>query len=202
MGNIDRPFGFEPYGPVIRQQLYTIPTAPTINVCIGDAVQSGGLITSTPFGYKLSIEDGSVPDGDAGLLGVITAVFDENMDIPSAKYIAPGATGNSTIAGYVMVADSPDQLYIIQEDADGNAIDLAEGGLNADLISSALCAPDSTTGLSTQEIDSSSAASSASLQLKLIRPHDDDTPADDSDVGCRWIVQINEHLYGDTIAGI
>ena len=101
-----------------------------------------------------------------------------------------------------MVADHPDQQFICQEDAGGNAIDLAEGSMNADIVSATLCAPDTVTGLSTQELDSDTAANSAALQCKMMGPYQHDTPADDSDVGCRYIVQFNEHYWGDTIAGI
>lgn len=199
MSNIDRPFGFQPYGPVLRAQLYAVNTAPTINVYHNDLVRAGGSFVSTPSGYLLMIEDGSVPDGEANILGSVLAVFDEKFD--PVSYIAAGETGNGTIAGYVMVADHPDQLFIAQEDADSNAIDLAEGGMNADIVSVALCAGDTTTGISKQEIDSSSAAVTAALNVKLLHPHFADTPAVDSDVGCRYVVLINEHHYKAAVAG-
>lgn len=200
MSNTDRPFGFQPYGPILRTNLYCVITAPTINVFHNDLVVAGGVNTSTPHGYMMAIEDAQVPDGYAGILGSVVAVFDENMD--PVKYIAAEEAGNGTIAGYVMVADSPDQLYIAQEDAVTNAITAAEGSMNANIISVALCAGTNKTGISTQEIDSDTAANTAALQVKLLRPHEADTPADNDDVGCRYICQINEHYWGDTIAGI
>jgi hypothetical protein len=117
------------------------------------------------------------------------------------KYIAAAEAGNGTIAGYVMVADHPQQMFIAQEDAGGNAITLVEGSMNADIVSVALCAGNSTTGVSKQEIDSSTAAATAALNVKLYGPHPDDTPANDS-YHCRYICTINEHYWGDTIAGI
>ena len=199
MATIDRRFGFEPYGPVLRQRLYSVITAPTINVYHNDLVLAGGVFTTTPQGYMQSIEDGSVPDGNPGLLGSVLSVMDEDMN--PLSYIAAARAGNSTIAGYVMVADHPDQQFVAQEDADSNAITLAEGSMNADMISVALCAGDTKTGISRQEIDSDTAAATAALQIKLFAPHPHDTPANDS-YWCRYICQINEHYYGDTIAGI
>lgn len=199
MATVDAPTGFAPYGEVLRAQLYAINTAPTINVFHNDIVAAGGAFVSTPHGYMMIIEDGSVPDGNAALLGSVLAIFDENMD--PTRYIAAGATGDGTIAGYVLVADHPQQMFIAQEDADGNAIDLVEGSMNADIISVALCAGDTTTGISTQEIDSSTAATTAALNVKLYQPHPDDTPANDS-YHCRYICTINEHYWGDTIAGV
>jgi hypothetical protein len=200
LSSTDAAFGFRPYGPVLRARLYAINTAPTINVCKFDIVKAGGAIVSTPLGYKQIIEDGSVPDGGTALLGSVLGVYD-STNFP-VNYIAPAAAGNGTIAGYVLVADHPDQLYIAQEDGDSNAIDLAEGSMNADIICATLCAPDSNTGLSTQEIDSTSAATTASLSLKLMEPHQDDTPATDATPNSRWICQINAHFYGDTIVGV
>lgn len=198
--NIDRPFGFQVWGNLIRTNLYAVQTAPTINVYHNDVVVAGEAFVSTPHGYMMYIRDSAVPDGVAGILGSVVAVFDEKMD--PVPYIAAEEAGNSTIAGYVLVADSPDQLFIAQEDADGNAIDLAEGAMNADIVSTTLCAGNSTTGIGKQEIDSDTAANTAALQVKLVHPHQADLPATDADVGCRFIVQLNEHYYGDTMAGI
>ncbi|MEA2066545.1 MAG: hypothetical protein U9O65_05545 [Thermotogota bacterium] len=195
---LDRPFGFEVWDELIRSNLYAVPTAPTIGIYHNDIVRHGGAHLSTAKGGHLPIvEDGAVPDGNAALLGTVLAIFDENMD-PVSRII-PAETGDSTVAGYVMVADSPDQLFVAQEDSDSNAITLTEGGQNADLVSVALCAGTATTGISTQEIDSDTAGTGAALNLKIVRPHPKDTPTEDY---CRYIVQINEHYYGDTMAGL
>lgn len=202
MASKDRRMGFQPYGELLRQTLYAVQTAPTINVYHGDIVRHGGTALATSFGTLPIIEDGSVPDGAGNgpyLLGSVTAIFDENMD--PVQYIAAAEAGDSTVAGYVMVADHPDQRFLAQEDGEGNAIDLNEVGLNADIISVALCAGDSNTGISRQEIDSSSAATTAALDLRLHYPHPDDTVADDTDHYARWIVSINAHYYGRNALG-
>jgi len=200
MSSVDAAFGFEPYDVVLRSQLYAVITAPTINVCVKDIVVHGSTLVATPTGYLAAIEDGSVPDGDPQILGGVIGCYDENMK--PLQYIPAARTGNGTIAGYVMVADHPDQLWIAQEDGDTNAIDLAEAGMNIDLISAALCAPNSFTGLSTQELDSTSAANTEALQFRLLWPHEDDTPAVDASPNSRWIVRANEHFYSATQAGL
>lgn len=201
MSPYDAPFGFVPYGAVLRVQRYAVNTAPTINVCVGDLVVAGGAIVSTPKGYLGDIADAAVPDGAAALLGSVVAIEDE--DGAPLSYIAATRAGNGTIAGYVMVADHPSQLFLAQEDGGTNAIDLAEGQMNADIICAALCAPgDTTYPRSTQQIDSDTAATTAALQVKLIRPHEDDTPANDTNCYCRWVCTINEHFYDGTIAGV
>ena len=200
MSAYDAPFGFRPYGELLRVQRYAVNTAPVINVCIGDLVEAGGAVVSTPKGYLMDIQDANVPDGNAALLGAVVAVEDETgCPIP---YIAATRVGNGTIAGYIMVADHPDQIFIAQEDGADNAIDLAEGSMNADIVSATICAPNASTYISTQQIDSSTAANTAALQIKLICPHPDDTPAVDATPYCRWICTINEHYYDGTIAGV
>lgn len=195
----DAPFGFQPYDSVLRANLYAVQTAPTIGVYHFDLVQHGGTALSTKFGVLPIIEDGSVIDGDAQLLGSVIAIFDENM--APAKYIAAAEAGDGTVAGYIMVADHPDQLFLAQEDGATNAIDLNETGYNADVICVALNAGSSTTGLSTQQIDSDSAANTEALQVRLVKPHEDDTVADDSNPYARWVVMINEHFFGATKGG-
>jgi len=201
MANLDRPAGFTPYGCTIRKRVYAVNTAPTINLSVGDMVEPGGAQVLTPKGYKMDVVDGAVISGSsAQLLGPILGCQSETGD--TLKYIAAGRVGNSTIAGYITVADHPDQLFIGQEDAGGNAIDLAEGGMNVDIIPGTLNAVDSVTELSTQELDSDTAATTDTLHMRIIEPHPDDIPADDSDVGCRYICQINTHFYGSHTTAI
>ena len=198
--SVDSAFGFQPYGEVLRVGIYAVATAPTINVYHNDIVVHGGTGAQTPHcGYLPIIEDGSVPDGSAQILGSVVAIMDHDMK--HVPYIAAAATGNGTIAGYVMVADHPQQMFIAQEDGDTNAIDVAEIGFNIDLISVALCAGDSNTGLSTQELDSTTAANTEALQFRIVKPHEDDTIADDTQANARWVVIPNEHFYGATKAG-
>lgn len=197
--NTDAPFGFAVHGPLLRERLYAVNTEPVIHIYHNDIVIAGGAIVSTPAkGYLMDIADAAVPDGTAGILGAVTAIFDENM-MP-VSYIAATEEGNGVIAGYVMVADHPDQEFIAQEDGTTNAIDLADGSQNVDVVSVTICAGDTNTGISTQELASDTISANV-LQIKLIRPHERDLPADDTDIGCRWICQINEHFYGDTIVG-
>lgn len=194
--SIDAAFGFQPYENVLRAQLYAVATAPTINIFHNDIVVHGGTGVSTPIGYLPIIEDGSVPDSDTHILGTVLAVFDHQM-YPT-KYIAPATVGNGTIAGYVLVADHPDQLFIAQEDGETNAIDLAEMGNNIDLIAGTLCAGNTNTGIGKMELDSNTAATTAALQFRLIKPFEDDTPADDTNHYARWVVAVNEHFFNST----
>lgn len=198
--NVDRPFGFQVWGELLRTNLYVVTTAPVINIFHNDLIVAEGTFLSTPYGYMTVIADAAVPASTAPALGAVVAIFDEDM-FP-VKYIAATEVGDGAIAGYLLIADHPMQLFVAQEDADGNAIDLNEGSMNADIVATTLALGDTATGVSKMEIDSDSAGNGAALMVKLVHPHPHDLPATDTDVGCRFIIQINEHYYGDTIAGI
>ena len=203
MASTDAPSGFQVYGECLRERLYAVVTAPTIGFYVGDVVMHGGSSVASKWGTLPYVEDGAVVDGVANaekLLGAVTACFDENMD--PCQYIAVAEVGDGTIAGFVLVADHPNQLFIAQEDGGGNAIDLAEVGQNADIVSVTNSVGSNYTGISTQEIDSDTASANAELDVKLHFPHPDDTVANDTDCHARWIVSINAHFYSGENAGL
>ena len=194
---VDAAFGFQPYGNVLRSNLYAVQTEPDIGVYHNDIVVHGGTGLSTLMGYLPIIEDGSVPDSDDHILGSVLEIFDEDM-MPVA-YIAASEAGNAVIAGYVTIADHPNQLFIAQEDGVGAAIDADDMGENCDLIAVADCAGNTDTGISTMELDSSDATTDATGQFKIIRPHEDDTIDVDATPNNRWVVAVNEHFFHDVV---
>ena len=204
MSSVDAPMGVQLYGDCLRARFYAVLTAPTINVFHNDIVMHGGTgVATAKKGTLVAIEDGAVVDGVANtqkLLGAVIGVYDENM-FP-VKYIAAAEVGDGTVAGYVLVADHPNQLFIAQEDGTTAAIDLADIGQNADIQSAALSAGNTYTGISTQEIASDTVAATAALDLKLHFPHPDDTVGDDTNCHCRWICSINTHFYDGFNAGL
>lgn len=206
MANTDWAFGFQPWGKVLSKNIYAVTTAPSINIHPGDIVGISGTYDLTPHhGYLQSIYDADTIDGQDNLLGVVLACFDEKYD--PVSYIALSEAGNGTIAGYVLVADDPHQLYVGREDFDTNAIDVTEAAYNCDIVSPANNVGNTTTGRSKQMIDSTSAAVTATLNIKLLFPHPDDvnlvaddTPGASADEGARWIFQINEHYLNQSQA--
>ena len=92
------------------------------------------------------------------------------------------------------VLDDPNQLFIIQSDED---IVQADFGKNADVV---VGSGSTTTGVSAMELDSSTIATTAALNLKLIGIYD--TPENALGNFCQVVVKINEHLYGSAgVAG-
>jgi len=201
MANKDAPFGFKPWGPVLRANLYAVPTAPTINICVGDAVMEDLTdVISAKLGLGHAVYDAAVPtttEGDTRqYLGVVLAVFDEKLD--PVQYLAPAEAGDATTAGYVLVADHPDQLFVAQMDG---ALTAANIGYHYEITSVALCAPNSRTGLSTQEVASAGANVTATIPLKILSqayPDEDSYAA----AGCRVVVQFNPdcHMFGSGTA--
>ena len=205
-------FGFQPYLNLLRASYYAIVTAPVVNYFHGDIVGLEGALVLTPkMGYLPQLYDDGVIDGIDNLIGSVLALFNEDMD--PVKRILATTVGNSTIAGYALIADHPDQLFVGREDFATNALDTAEGSNNANIVSETLSLPtvepQLTNGTSTQMIDSSSAATTAALNLKLYGPHPndvdlvaDDTPGSSSDEGARYICSITEHYYtSPSVAG-
>lgn len=202
MANTDAPFGFKPWGTVLRANLYPVQTAPTINVMVQDMVH-GALtsIASARLGYAPIIEDANIipatPGDDAKIMGAVLSCFDENM-VPT-PYIAAGEVGDGTTAGYVLLADHPDQMFYAQEDGDTNAIAAADLMLNFDIYSPALSAGTTSTGISLQEIDSDSHNTTVTIALKVIKMA---FPLQDTigSAGCRWVVQVNHaaHFLGSS----
>ena len=186
MANTDYAFGFIPYDNVIRQGLYVVPTLPTIGIFKNDLlvadISTGAL--ATPFGYMPPVLDDAQPSDETKILGSVLSVFDEDMN--PLSYIEALRAGDDTIAGYVMIADHPDQQFVAQANS---ALGVNAVGDNADISG---VAGNTTNGISKAEIHTEIGGQG---NLLLIKPHELD---DVTLTNCRWIVQIAEHYYGGT----
>lgn len=202
MATTDARFGMIPYGPMKEDacQMFSIVTSCATAYFRGDVVEAGGASLLTPDMGNL-LQCVVEADGAAGsLLGPVIALFDEEMTPVTS--IAASEAGNSTIAGYALVCVDPYQRYIMQEDGDTESIEAAAIGLNAECI--ATHAGDTTTGRSGMEIDSSSKATTATLAVKLLGVHPEDTLSTDGAAGthCRFIVMINSAHVAPNVAGV
>ena len=190
------PFGLVPWGPVLRANYYAIVTSNAVAMRIGDMVESVGAGVSTPmFGVlqKCITEE----TGAAGtIIGAVIGLMD-HTGFPVTT-IPVTTVGNGTIAGYALVADHPDQTFLAKEDGDTSSIVLNDIGLNADMISTETPIAGNNYA-STMEIDSSSVAVTATLALKILGVHPDDTVDTTNTAGrhSRFIVKINASYSGD-----
>jgi hypothetical protein len=116
----------------------------------------------------------------AGRITGVVVGFDPNPTINAAGY------GAASTAFYVLVADDPALLFEIQEDSVGGALAATSVGLNADLIAASGSAATKQSGFM---LDSSTAATTATLQLRIIQLEQraDNVIGDNA----KWLVAIN-----------
>jgi hypothetical protein len=169
MAKTSAPFGFKPWENVLRARWYAVQTAPTINIMVQDLVCAGVIgIINKKFGLLLIVEDANIipaTPGDASLiLGSVLECADENMD--PISYIAAGRVGDGTTAGFVLVADHPDQTFQAEIDA---AVTAANLDLHYEIGSPSLSAGNTTTGLSKQYIVTSGANTTNTIPLILFK---------------------------------
>jgi len=194
MANLDRPMGLQVYGPLLRTGTYAIVTAPAVAVYHNAMVETVSTGIASKYGNWTSV----IPENEGAaytIVGSVVAIFNEKMD--PVKYIAASAVGDSTVAGYVEVADHPEQLFVAQEDSASSAVcGIADAGQNAEMAGTS---GNTSTGISTAEISTASVSATATYALQLLYPHPDD---DNTLVNCRWICKINTHYTRTGIAGV
>ena len=194
MANLDRAYGLEPVEMNLGAHLYGIVTSNSGAIYLQSLVEHNGTAYATKKGSGIpgcAIEE----TGAAGsLLGSVLACFDHNLD--PLLYIPDATTGDGIVAGYVLVTDHILQRYTAQEDSGGNSITKTEIGWNADMAGTG---GSTITGISTMEIDSDTAANTATLAVKLLEVHPADT-AESSN--CRFIVMINAHHNAANVVGV
>jgi hypothetical protein len=190
MANTDAPFGFQPYGPVLGAEWYPVVTAYATAVYVGDwmEITNTGLVCAVFDGdTRMSVEiDATGAAGDE--IGAVLAVMDYKGD-PLA-YLPATTTGDSVVAGYVLIADHPMQQFLVQEDGVTTPIAAASVGLNVAIISTH--AGSTYTGRSKQEIDSDSVNTTNTLALRVLKSYKGDTVGS---ANCRWIVQPNPNAH-------
>lgn len=109
--------------------------------------------------------------------------------------VAAEYSAASTAKTDFLVYDHPDQKYTVQDDGDTTAMTEASVALNADLV---VTTGDTSTLRSLHEIDSSSAATTNTLAVKILglHPVEDRSFASAAGSPRKWIVKINSHQLG------
>lgn len=97
---------------------------------------------------------------------------------------------------YIFYVPVQNMLFEIQEDSDGNALDADSVGSNASFTAES---GNTTTGLSTIELDSDTAANTGTLSLQIVEMVD----RDDNEIGdnAKWLVRFNDIQFANQIAG-
>jgi hypothetical protein len=190
MANNDAPRGFVPvsnaYGApwTGAPRRYYIASGEAYNLFIGDPVALSG--SGDAFGVPgiVRATAGAGSSAGDGPVGVVVGFENLTSDNLSRTYRLSG------VAGYVLVIDDPNALYEIQEDSVGGAISVDSIGLNANFI---IGTGNTATGTSAVELDSNTAAVTATLDCRIIGI----SPRIDNEVGdfAKWLVKLNNHPH-------
>lgn len=203
MANADTPFGLRAVGHSRggsggNVTAYYVPSSYATALFPGDPVVITGTsntaevsapgIGTMPAGTMAEVNKATAGSGNR-ISGVIVGVA-ADLDGLSRRYL-PASTG-----GVVLVNDDPATEFEIQAD---EAINAADVGLNAALVYTNT--GDTVTGQSGAELDGSTKATTAGLQLRILRivPRTDNE-AGSSEVKC--IVRINQHTSALAGAGV
>ena len=190
MANIDKAFGLRAIGNLSatgaqKQYGYEIADDQAGTIFQGDLVAlSAGFITKF------------LPATHTAAVGVFNGCnyIDPTTGKPTFKNYYPGSV--NITAGKIIadVIDDPNQLFLVQCDAGFVAADV---GKNADVVGTG---GSTTTGISSMELNSSTLATTAALNLKVVGLYTDVN--NEFGTNAVVVVKINEHVYGSTgVAG-
>lgn len=190
MANIDKPYGLRAMGNLSatgsqKQFGYEIADNQT------GAIFKGDLVTLFD-GYIVKF----APATHTAAVGVFNGCnyIDPTSGKPTWSNYYPGSVNITAGIIEADVIDDPNQLFTIQADED---IEQEDIGKNADVVGTG---GSTTNGLSSMELDSSTIANTAALNLKIVGVFK--TPGNALGDYCQVVVKINEHLYGSTgVAG-
>jgi hypothetical protein len=190
MANNDKAFGLRPLGNLAgtgAQKQYGYEIADNQ----AGAIFQGDLVVLKD-GYILQFD----PATHTAAVGVFNGCFynDPTTQKPTWKNYYPGSINITQGKIVADVLDDPSQMFIIQNDGTSAATDY---GLNADIV---VGTGNTTTGLSANELDTSTIATTAALNLKIIGLWD--VPNNAVGANAVVVVIINEHSYGSAgVAG-
>ncbi len=191
MANTDAPFGLRParsaHGQSYNGRInkYYVDSGYGTALFVGDPVKLSG---SADADGVPGVQQGAA--GDA-LCGVIVGIEPDYGGDLGRLYL-PASTG-----GYVYVMDDPAAEFEIQEDSDGGALAATNVGQNANII---VGSGNTSTGRSGVELDSSTAATTATLPLQILGL----SKRVDNEIGdnANWRVKINKHQFANARTGV
>lgn len=203
MANVNSPFGLKaiksPSGD-LRFNKYYIPASYGTALFVGDPViKTGTSNDATTVTGVQSYEAGTLPEvnkataGDTNLVTGVIIGFEANPD----NLNRPANYNPASTEAVAIVADNPDQLFEIQDDASAT-LDKDVIGLNANLVYTT--AGDTNTGLSGANLDATTPNTTATFQLKILRL----IARADNELGnnAKYLVKINQHTEATGTAGI
>lgn len=198
MANTDAPYGLRPvqyaWGAPYdgRCRAYIAPSTYATALFIGDPVIITGTSNTTAV---RGFPPGVLPEinragGTAQLTGVIVGF----LPLAGSESTVYGAASTTRIA---LVADNPQLLFAIQDDASGT-LAVTDVGLNAQIVFTT--SGSIYTGLSGAELDATTPATTATFPLRIISLYD--TPNNEVGTSAQWLVSANAHTYATGTLGL
>lgn len=201
MANTDAPFGLRVLGRCLRITPYYILASYGTALFKGDPVIKVGTANTArvDFPGTAGMNPGTMPTINKATAGDGNAITGVIVDFaPSPNLGLQYQYNPASTERVALVADHPDQEFLIQSDTTGLAA--ADVGLNAVLIYTH--SGSTTTGLSGVELDTTSDVPAADLsnQLTILRLWN----SEDNETGawCKAVVKINQHTEADNVIGI
>ena len=137
------------------------------------------------------------------IVGSIVGFADDSFGVLPNPYLAAnpnfGYTVNSAGLVKVLVADDPNQHFIIEEDTGGTALDAQSVGAGASFTYIGTTG-NTTSGVANAVLDRSGIDTGALQQLRLIKKWD--KPDNAFGNWCKWVVKINLHRYTASTSGV
>lgn len=203
MANLSRPVGFVPVGTLNAANWtgkvgsYLVPSSDGTALFIGDLVQ--GVAGAGTAGTIVAGQDVEgmqcVKQGTASSIniGVVVGFLPD----PSAGLNVNNLYRLASTNRIALVSDDPDTIYECQEDGIGGAMTYANAGNN---VSPVVNAGTTTTAMSGMLIDSSTAATTNTLTLRLMGLAKRSGNA--SGLSAKWLCMLNSAQYNNLIAGV
>jgi len=188
MANADNAFGFVPVSNVAgapnsgRITKYFIPSTNGAALYVGDLVTPAGSADTLGIHPTVTV---ATAGGGAYILGAIVGF--EPVGGRTTPDLNTTYCPTST-ASYVYVADDPDQEFIVREDSVDGALAATDMMLNADWIAGT---GSTSFGTSGAKLDSSTAATTNTLQFRILGLYD--TP--DNVLGANAILRVKINLH-------
>jgi hypothetical protein len=182
MANANNAIGFKPVAGAdgFRVTRYFIPATDGNAMFIGDPVILAGSADAEGTAATVVLATAGTPNQTVGMI----VGFEPNRGDLSVKHRL------ASTARYVLVMDDPEAIFEAQEDSVGGALAAVDVGLNIDFVAGS---GNTTSGYSGYMLDSSTKATTATCQFKLLRL----VNRADNALGsyAKWLVKINNHQY-------
>jgi hypothetical protein len=202
MANQETAFGLRPVGLVGSGVNSTGVTEYEIASNNTDAIFNGSIVV--PLAAGVIGQAGATNGGTTQALGVLVGVQyqDATQKKPVWLNYWPGSGGVSVDTNYpvkALVADNPNQLFVVAADATltNRATALAAVFANASLGTSARTGS-TDTGKSNSQLGVSTIATTATLPLRIVGLVDDDANNDYASAGAHLLVRLNAHFNAGT----